>query len=582
MNCTVYLFGDFGQGYIQYPLNENVFAVSDNSINGHTQMVITRDNNLISYKYIHRERSYYIGLCIEFNEVIVHDIHNLYKTLELLFEEYLLRSSILFENYIPRISEFQHSSEELKNIIDLFEQKLSNSDFKYKTFEPIGSSTILQDSIILSLDMANDEEIISSQSKYKELILIKGNETSILSAVNRIQKESVEWEVKRKNYDSSLENSLLILAKIVIAIILFGVPYLMFLSPKKRVEEQILKTQYQIQQINKTREELSNRLLTVTDSVSLIRTEVNAITIQLKLLESAQEITKNRRTFNIGSIEFTMLKVNEGRFLMGSNSGEDDESPTHRVTLRGFYIGETEVTQELWKEVMNSNPSSRTGDERPVTNVSWNECMAFIRKLNEKTGLPFALPTEAQWEFAARGGSKSKGYKYSGSNYCFDVANCVDYSFWGELLGYSNSTNYVASYSPNELGIYDMSGNVWEWCYDSYRYYDGSEQKNPVNSNGEQKVIRGGGYKNTPSYCRSTYRGHKYYNESADNIGFRLVLNEALGSEMVDTEKKLNTNTQKGTSSQSTPQNNKSSKGPTNVIKEVNVKDLQKYLNQVK
>lgn len=175
---------------------------------------------------------------------------------------------------------------------------------------------------------------------------------------------------------------------------------------------------------------------------------------------------------------------------------------------------------------MHSNPSSSTGYERPVTNVSWIDCMIFVRNLNEMTGLSFALPTEAQWEFAARGGNNSRGYKYSGSDSYSAVANCVEYSFWGELLGYSNTVDYVASHSSNELGIYDMSGNVWEWCYDTYGDYSYSEQKNPSNGGGEQMVIRGGGYKNTPSYCRSTYRGSKNYSESADNIGFRLVLNE--------------------------------------------------------
>ena len=150
-----------------------------------------------------------------------------------------------------------------------------------------------------------------------------------------------------------------------------------------------------------------------------------------------------------------------------------------------------------------------------------------MRKLNEKTGLMFSLPTEAQWEYAARGGNKSRGYKYSGSNTCSSVANCVEYSFWGELLGYSNSVDYVSSHSPNELGIYDMSGNVWEWCLDDYRVYSSADVVDPMKNTITKKVIRGGGFKNTSDQCRSTYRGSREMDDaSADNIGFRIVLNE--------------------------------------------------------
>ena len=312
----------------------------------------------------------------------------------------------------------------------------------------------------------------------------------------------------------------------LIIVTAFCVPYFKLKSPKAQVKEQIDNIWGQIHAINRTREQLSRELSSIRDSINIIDDEVSAISQELDLLVSIQERNKSRRTFSVGGAEFTMIRVTGGKFVMGSNNGQDDESPTHYVTLRNFYIAETEVTQELWREVMRSNPSSNTRDSYPVTNVSWSDCLNFVKSLNDKTGLSFALPSEAQWEFAARGGNKSRGYKYSGSDSYSAVANCVEYSFWGDLFGYSNTLDYVKSYSSNELGIYDMSGNVWEWCYDSYGYYSYSEQKNPVNDSGENRVIRGGGYKNTSSYCRSTYRGYKKYSESAENIGFRLVLNE--------------------------------------------------------
>ena len=140
-----------------------------------------------------------------------------------------------------------------------------------------------------------------------------------------------------------------------------------------------------------------------------------------------------------------------------------DESPVHSVTLSSYYMGETEVTQALWKAVMGNNPSRFKGDNLPVENVSWNDCQEFIRKLKQKTGKNFRLPTEAEWEYAARGGKKSNGYKYSGSNNIGSVAWYDDNS--------SNQIHAVKGKRLNELGLYDMSGNVWEWCSDWYGQY---------------------------------------------------------------------------------------------------------------
>ena len=196
--------------------------------------------------------------------------------------------------------------------------------------------------------------------------------------------------------------------------------------------------------------------------------------------------------FTAGVVSFEMVYVAGGTFTMGctSEQGGDcdsDEIPAHSVTLSSYYMGKFEVTQALWKAVMGNNPSSFKGDNLPVEQVSWEDCQEFIRKLNDKTGQKFRLPTESEWEYAARGGNKSKSYRYSGSNSIDNVA-------W--YYGNSGSTTHAAGTKiPNELGIYDMSGNVWEWCGDWYGSYSSGSQTNPTGaSSGTYRVLRGGGW----------------------------------------------------------------------------------------
>lgn len=230
----------------------------------------------------------------------------------------------------------------------------------------------------------------------------------------------------------------------------------------------------------------------------------------------------NAKVYTVKGVTFKMIKVHGGTFQMGATSeqtgADDDEKPVHRVTLSDYYIGETEVTQELWMAVMGTNPSIFTGNaQRPVDQVSWDDCQTFISKLNALTGENFRLPTEAQWEFAARGGNKSRGYLYSGSNSLGDVA-------WYE--GNSESkTHAVKTKSPNELGLYDMSGNVFEWCQDWYESYSSAAVTNPIGpASGTYRVVRGGGWFIYATYCRATYRNRKTPDYRSDGIlGVRLV-----------------------------------------------------------
>ncbi len=212
------------------------------------------------------------------------------------------------------------------------------------------------------------------------------------------------------------------------------------------------------------------------------------------------------QTVTVGNVTFTMIGVEGGTFTMGATSEQrrdayGDEKPAHQVTLGDYCIGETEVTQALWREVMGSNPSHWKGDNLPVENVSWEDCQEFVRKLNARTGKRFRLPTEAEWEYAARGGSKSRGYKYSGSNNLGKVA-------WYDGNS-GRQTHPVKTKHPNELGIYDMSGNVWEWCQDWYgsSYYSSSPQSNPTGANsGSYRVLRGGSWNDIARCCRVANR----------------------------------------------------------------------------
>ncbi|MBQ8760734.1 MAG: PEGA domain-containing protein [Bacteroidales bacterium] len=238
----------------------------------------------------------------------------------------------------------------------------------------------------------------------------------------------------------------------------------------------------------------------------------------------------SNETFTVKGVTFTMIKVEGGTFQMGAqgkktkrdNYDSDaygDEKPVHSVTLSDYYIGETEVTQELWEAVMGSNPSSFKGSQRPVESVSWNDCQEFVKKLNQLTGKNFRLPTEAEWEYAARGGNKSKGYKYSGSNSIGNVAWYTNNS--------SSRTHDVKTKQANELGIYDMSGNVWEWCQDWYGDYSSSSQTNPTGpSSGSYRVLRGGGWYYNAWFCRVSDRNLNDPASRLNHYGFRLALQE--------------------------------------------------------
>ncbi len=224
---------------------------------------------------------------------------------------------------------------------------------------------------------------------------------------------------------------------------------------------------------------------------------------------------------DVAAISKNMVHVKGGTFMMGGTSEQGsviyaDETPTHQVTISDFYISKYEVTQAQWVEIMGSNPSNVKGDSLPVENVRWNEVQEFIEKLNEITGKEYRLPTEAEWEYAARGGKKSKGYKYSGSNAVAYVAWYKDNS--------GGQTHPVGQKIPNELGLYDMSGNVREWCSDWYGSYGSGSQTNPEGpESGSNRVNRGGCSYDDGEYCRVAYRSFRNPGDRNYTLGFRLA-----------------------------------------------------------
>lgn len=228
-------------------------------------------------------------------------------------------------------------------------------------------------------------------------------------------------------------------------------------------------------------------------------------------------------TIQVGDVGLRMIYVEGGVFTMGGTDeqGEDVkayEEPAHPVKLNSYYIGMTEVTQELWETVMGWNYAWNTeSNQLPMEDVSWEDCNEFAEVLSERTGKKFRLPTEAEWEYAARGGIKSGNHKYSGSDNIDDVAWYVSNS--------DDMTHKVGTKNANELGIYDMNGNVWEWCQDWYGEYSTSSYDNPTGpKTGDFRIYRGGSYKEKAEYNRTSNRSFNRPDFRYGNIGLRVVM----------------------------------------------------------
>ena len=258
---------------------------------------------------------------------------------------------------------------------------------------------------------------------------------------------------------------------------------------------------------------------------------ISSVAAQVRKAKNARLVAKAMNRFEStgvialpGGVELKVVKVEAGTFTMGEKDGENnsDEVPHQATLTKDFYIGQTEVTQAQWEAVMGWNPSQFKGDGLPVDSVTWNDAQTFCEKLNGMyagklpAGYRFDLPTEAQWEYAARGGKKSRGCKYSGSNSIDEVA------WYSRNSGHN--TNPVGQKTANELGLYDMSGNVWEWCRDSYEVDYAEDPEFLFVNRGSFRVNRGGGMRSDANNCRVALRLCDSPDRRANNIGFRLAL----------------------------------------------------------
>lgn len=268
-----------------------------------------------------------------------------------------------------------------------------------------------------------------------------------------------------------------------------------------------------------------NRLMLLAPPQQEFRVEGTALKYQPIV---AQRQLKCDLVFEVNGVQFKMKYVEGGEFMMGVTEEQSDDpsdwgQPMYKVSLDSYYIGETQVTQELWEAVMGNNPSKFKSEKNPVDTVSWNDCQEFVKRLNQLTGEEFRLPTEAEWEYAARGGSRSRRYKYAGSNNLDDVVWYVRNS--------AGQTNPVAQKNANELGIYDMSGNVSEWCNDWWGGYSCSQQHNPQGAtSGVYHVLRGGSWCCISSYCLVSFRYFYFPDRCDDSFGLRLSLSQCFFS----------------------------------------------------
>ena len=291
------------------------------------------------------------------------------------------------------------------------------------------------------------------------------------------------------------------------------------------VNVKTLKIQIKIRAKLKNMDELGS---VMSDIAQRIMTRIYVIREEeMQEMEMMMAVPK---VITVKGVTFEMIYVKGGTYVMGGTAEQGTEAyalekPAHKVTVDDFYIAKFEVTQGLWKAVMGSEPQNDGGwtgfgygDNYPAYRVSWKDCQVFIKKLNELTGENFRMPYEAEWEYAARGGAKSRGYRFSGSNSINDVA-------WYTTNTFDTGCQPVGTKNPNELGLYDMSGNVWEWCYDWYGTYEDKWIKNPKGkATGTNKVLRGGSWSRGSRLCRVSNRGYNNPDARFSYNGLRLLL----------------------------------------------------------
>ncbi len=417
MNISVYLFGKFDNGYSQYPddWTKSIFQRFEKNAAA-TQVAIHRDGDLMYYGYIRKlEGEKYLGLCVVINGRYITRITQsgrLFSAFEAVVEDMAGKGYLIRNGNGGEVETYPGVGKlhEKGKEVHFIDSRLQTA------FDSLEDASAELPAVSYGVS-GGSEECFTAEDEEQDI-------------VQSSYRNDYTYISKSKGYNTAQMDSHK------------GV------SAKKNKETESLRKERS--EFPKERE---------------------------KPIRREQEKLQRALSESVKGVTFEMVPVEGGTFTMGA--ADDDnyafnwEKPAHEVTLSSYYIGKTEVTQALWKAVMGSNPSRFKGDNLPVEQVSWDDCQKFIRRINAATGKQFRLPTEAEWEYAARGGNQSKGYKYSGSNNLDKVA------WYGEDWE-TGSTHPVGKKQPNELGLYDMSGNVWEWCADWYGDYSSEAQTNPT------------------------------------------------------------------------------------------------------
>lgn len=336
---------------------------------------------------------------------------------------------------------------------------------------------------------------IKEQHKPAPKVTLQPSRASDATKVFGEERKKVDIVKSQKSYGAFISWTLIV--------IIFGsIIYMVVANSSRKIESN--SSNYAYKHVEEIADEYTE------DAEEEVAEEAEEVDEAEEVARGAEALSGAKETFTVNGVSFNMIYVEGGSFLMGSNEGLFKQRPVHEAKVESFLIGETEVTQELWHAVMGSNPSYFQGDKRPVERVLWNDCQIFISKLNSLTGQKFRLPTEEEWEFAARGGNKSHNTKYSGSNDINSVGWCGDNS--------GGESHDVMTKKPNELGLYDMSGNVWEWTGSIWR----ETYKDILIKS--YRAARGGSWQIDPSGATVAYRDGWTLREKFNALGFRLAL----------------------------------------------------------
>lgn len=501
MNCTIHFFGREAVGndsrFYQFPNDyaADIFCRFENRFKGDVLLALHRNGNLTYHIYFQRFENGYLGLCASFNSVWINNTGALLNVFDQTMANIVNRGIFaMFDDngkMLSKASNIATKQIEAQEVCDQLSRSFGSFDCWSRCLPPVNVS-IESNALKCLSNKASDEDwriamenycsIYSGYSNYD----IRGQYYSLL--------EKLKFHSSRKRTANSVGNkSSLSLSKIDWGDVLGAFfASLFFIS---------LLVGY------------------------LFAVRFYGPNIQDYIIEDVIQINPKTKFVYTGRgkfVKFKMKLVEGGSFMMGATDRDHEakvwEKPAHNVSLKSYYIAEAEVSQKLWMAVMDNNPSKSIGKKLPVNCVSWDDCVEFCNRLSLKTGKRFRLPTEAEWEFAARGGKKSRNYLYSGSDELEKVAWVVANS--DDLI------HPIKRKKPNELGLYDMTGNVWEMCNDWFVWYSSEDEINPTGPDFSEKgkVRRGGAWHSSPTYCRTTFRYYDQCDQGYEYLGFRIVM----------------------------------------------------------